>query len=57
MKTLRSPLVLAGGGLLIALAVAATLAPVLAPYDPRALAGDALQAPSGRHLLGTNDIG
>lgn len=57
MKTLRSPLVLTGGGLLIALAVAATMAPVLAPYDPRALAGDALQAPSGRHLLGTNDIG
>ncbi len=57
MTTLRSPLVLIGGGLLAALAFAAVLAPVLAPYDPRALAGDALQPPSRRHLLGTNNIG
>jgi len=57
VKTLRSPLVVLGGGLLAALALAAALAPVLAPYDPRALAGDALQPPSGRHLLGTNNIG
>jgi len=57
MKTLRSPLVLVGGGLVVALAVVAVLAPVLAPYDPRALAGDSLQPPSRRHLLGTNNIG
>lgn len=57
MRALRSPLVLGGGGLLAALVAAAVLAPVLAPYDPRALAGDSLQPPSGRHLLGTNNIG
>ncbi len=57
MKTLRSPLVLIGGGLVVTLAVVAVLAPVLAPYDPRALAGDSLQPPSRRHLLGTNNIG
>lgn len=57
MKMLRSPLVLVGGGVLVALGVVAALAPVLAPYDPRALAGDALQPPSRRHLLGTNNIG
>ncbi|MGH3977533.1 MAG: ABC transporter permease [Pseudonocardiaceae bacterium] len=54
---LRAPLVLVGGGLLAALALAAVLAPLLAPYDPRALSGDALLPPSGRHLLGTNNIG
>ena len=57
MKRLRSPLVLIGGGVLAAVAAAAVLAPVLAPYDPHALAGDALQPPSGKHLLGTNNIG
>lgn len=57
MRALRSPLVLIGGGLLVAVGVAAVLAPVLAPYDPLALAGDALQPPSRRHLLGTNNIG
>lgn len=57
MKALRSPLVLAGGALLATLVATAVLAPVLAPYDPRALAGDSLQAPSARHLLGTNNIG
>ena len=54
---LRSPLALVGGGLVAGLVAVALLAPVLAPYDPRALAGDALQGPSGRHLLGTNNIG
>lgn len=53
----RSPLVLVGGGLVAALGTVALLAPVLAPYDPRALAGDSLQPPSAQHLLGTNNIG
>ena len=57
MRALRSPLVLVGGGLLVTLVAAAVLAPAIAPYDPRALAGDALQPPSRRHLLGTNNIG
>lgn len=39
------------------LVVVAVLAPVLAPYDPRALIGTSLEPPSGRHWLGTNDIG
>ncbi len=57
MKALRSPMTLSGAGILTALAVAAALAPVLAPHDPRALAGDALQPPSASHLLGTNNLG
>ncbi|MGI8535281.1 MAG: ABC transporter permease [Mycobacteriales bacterium] len=52
-----APLLLIGGGLLATLLVAGTFAPVLAPYDPRALAGDSLLAPSARHLLGTNNVG
>ncbi len=56
-QVVRSPLVLVGGGLVSGLVIVAVLAPVLAPYDPRALAGDSLQGPSGRHLLGTNNIG
>jgi len=35
----------------------AALAPVLAPYDPHALAGLPLERPSATHPLGTNDIG
>ncbi len=57
MRTLRSPLIVAGGGLLVAAAVVAILAPALAPYHPRALVGLPLQRPSAAHLLGTNDIG
>ncbi|MDQ3146857.1 MAG: ABC transporter permease [Actinomycetota bacterium] len=30
---------------------------MLAPHDPRAIAGDALERPSADHLLGTNDVG
>ena len=53
----RSPLVVTGAGLVLCVAVVAVLAPVLSPFDPRALAGDALQPPSARHLLGTNNLG
>ncbi len=53
----NSSLLLAGGVIVTTLAVVAVLAPILAPYDPRALAGDSLQVPSLRHLLGTNDVG
>jgi len=38
--------------LLVALA-----APLLAPYDPHAFAGQSLERPSSAHLLGTNDAG
>ena len=46
-----------GASMVLALLFVALMAPVLAPYDPRALSGDALLSPSSRHLLGTNDIG
>lgn len=53
----RSPLLFVGLGIVAALALVALLAPYLAPYDPRAIVGDALEPPSSRHLLGTNDAG
>nr|MBA3303216.1 ABC transporter permease [Acidimicrobiia bacterium] len=53
----RSPLLVVGLTVLAELAMVAALAPVLSPYDPRELTGDSLERPSGRHLLGTNDVG
>lgn len=50
-------LLVAGGTILGVLCAVALLAPVLAPYDPHALVGGRLEPPSGRHLLGTDDIG
>jgi len=46
-----------GGAIIGTLAAVAILAPVLAPYDPRAISGPSLAAPSSQHLLGTNDAG
>lgn len=57
MTALRAPLALAGAVLVVGLLATGALAPVIAPYDPHALAGDALEAPSGRHLLGTDGLG
>ncbi len=54
---LRSPLFVVGAAMIVGLGVVALLAPVLSPFDPLALAGDSLQPPSARHLLGTNNIG
>lgn len=48
---------LTGAAIMGALILVASFAPVLAPFDPHALAGNSLQAPSARHLLGTNNIG
>lgn len=48
---------LAGGVLLLGLAVAALLAPWLAPYAPDAQSGLPFEPPSARHWLGTNDVG
>jgi peptide/nickel transport system permease protein len=53
----RPPMLLAGVVIIGVLAAVALLAPLIAPHDPRALSGDAVEHPSGRHLLGTNDIG
>lgn len=52
-----SPLVALGVGILATLVAVAVLAPLLAPYDPRAVTGPSLQPPSAQHLLGTDDIG
>ncbi len=57
MSELRSPLLLAGAGIVAALTIIALLAPVIAPYDPEALSGPSLAPPSIRHPLGTNGIG
>lgn len=47
----------AGAGITGALALLTIAGPALAPYDPRAVVGPSLAAPSGAHLLGTNDAG
>lgn len=52
-----SRLVVTGGAILLALVLVALLAPVLSPYDPRALSGHPLEPPSARHMLGTNGVG
>ena len=46
-----------GVGILVAFAALAVLAPVLAPYDAKAITGSSLEPPSAEHLLGTNDLG
>jgi ABC-type dipeptide/oligopeptide/nickel transport system permease subunit len=46
------------GAAILALAVAAAaLAPLLAPFDSRAVSGAPLLGPSALHPLGTNDVG
>lgn len=57
MTALRSPLVVIGAVVVVGLVAVAMTAPLVAPYDPHALAGDSLQQPSPRHPLGTNSIG
>ncbi len=57
MKLRRSPLVVAGSVLIGVLMAVAVLAPLLAPFDPRALSGSSLERPSGKHPLGTDNIG
>lgn len=57
MRRPLSPLVLVGGTILAVVIGVAVLAPALAPYDPLALVGGSLEAPSARHLLGTDDVG
>jgi peptide/nickel transport system permease protein len=50
-------MLLAGVVLVALLAAVALLAPVLAPYNPTAITGNAFEHPSAAHLLGTNDAG
>lgn len=55
---MRRPRVLtAGTGISAGLVLLAVAGPVLAPFDPQAVAGPSLAAPSATHLLGTNDAG
>ncbi len=57
MSTRASGLLWTGLAIVGALALVAVLAPVLAPFDPRAISGPSLAAPSATHGLGTNDSG
>lgn len=54
----RNPLAVGGATVLVVLALASALAPVLTPYDPSDTnPRERLQAPSLDHPLGTDDIG
>lgn len=54
----RSPAIGWIGAVIVgAFVLLALSAPVIAPYRPSALSGGPLEAPSARHLLGTNRIG
>lgn len=54
---MRRPFLRLGGTIVVAFAVLAAFAPVIAPYGAQAISGPSLAAPSGAHLLGTNDVG
>lgn len=56
-KGTRSPILIAGAVLVASMLGLAVAAPLIAPYDPHALAGDSLESPSAQHLLGTNNVG
>lgn len=53
----RSPFLRIGAAIIGTIALVAVLAPVLASYDPHAIAGPSLQPPGSGHPLGTNDSG
>jgi peptide/nickel transport system permease protein len=54
----RHPLALTGCAIILLLLLVAALAPLLAPYAPQAQhLADRLQAPGGRHWLGTDELG
>lgn len=57
MVVATTPAGLIGLVLTVAVIVVALLADVIAPYDPFAPLGPALDAPSRSHLLGTDDLG
>jgi ABC-type dipeptide/oligopeptide/nickel transport system permease subunit len=57
-RLLRRPLAIAGLVVALAFVLIAIFAPVLAPYDPGASDFTAaLQGPSAKHLLGTDELG
>lgn len=53
-RMLASRLLAVGASVLALLALTALFAPLLAAHDPHAISGAALEAPSGRHWLGTD---
>ncbi len=57
MRSRPAALAVVGLALLALLVLVAVFAPVLAPFDPKALSGPSLDSPSSAHLLGTNDLG
>lgn len=57
-RLLRNRMAIAGALLLFLLIGLTVLAPLIAPYNPVAMATEAsLQAPSARHFLGTDSLG
>jgi peptide/nickel transport system permease protein len=57
-KLFRRRVVLAGAAILVVVALAALLAPWIAPYDPMALKVlDRLQSPRAAHWFGTDELG
>jgi ABC-type dipeptide/oligopeptide/nickel transport system permease subunit len=57
MRVGRHGGLLAGAGVLLLLAGAVVLAPVLAPHDPLAIAAGTLESPTGTHPFGTDALG
>ena len=55
---IRRPQVAVGAGIVVAICLAAFLAPVIAPYTPNAVnPGSALVPPSAAHFMGTDFVG
>ena len=54
---LRDHRALAGAAFIVILAVAAVLAPLVAPYDPNAMDYTMLEPPNPAHPLGVDDLG
>lgn len=53
----RHKLAMVSCGVVLLLALAALLAPVISPYDPTATVGSFSRGPSAQHWLGTDQIG
>lgn len=53
----RQPLALVGAALVVLWALVAVLAPLLVPHGPLEQLAPKLQAPSGQHLFGTDELG
>jgi ABC-type dipeptide/oligopeptide/nickel transport system permease subunit len=53
----RSPIALAGAGIIVLWTLVAVFAGVIAPHDPLAQTAAPFLAPSGAHWFGTDDVG